>query len=106
MAASKVALSFRGDTPTTDRFIDAFEQETPVAVLTTQRSEILERLPFREVVPWSSLLLSVDFGEWQRSPLNSISLASMNVSKASWYQVVKTMRNYRDDVLWHTPKSR
>ena len=64
LGESRFVLHLMGETPTSDRPTEGFEQLTPVAVLAGHKAALIEQLPFGDVVPWRDLLLEVDTAMW------------------------------------------
>lgn len=71
LGESRFVLHLMGETPTSDRPTEGFEQLTPVAVLAGHKDALIDQLPFGDVVPWRELLVGIDTATWlgrQASP--------------------------------------
>ena len=98
-ANSRMSLSPAGDTPTTERLINAFRLLTPTAVLHDQMDWVVRAMPFKSIVPWRKLLIPLHYNK--SAPITSLAQSARAVSFERLRAVIQLMRKHRRDVLWH-----
>eukprot|EP00951_Prasinocladus_malaysianus_P040836 scaffold474383_cov46-Prasinocladus_malaysianus.AAC.1 len=71
MADSKFFVALPGDSPLSDRFAMMFETLTIPIILDATFPEIYERLPFKHIVPWKELFITVSVNAFKLDPIQS-----------------------------------
>ena len=103
---SGLVLSLPGDSPTTDRILNAFETATPVAALSHDKARLLEALPFPFALPWEALLVWLDTAAFEADPVGCVRAAALALSRNDLDARIAAMAAAREQLLWALPGSR
>lgn len=106
MERANFTLCLRGDTPGSDRWIQAMTAGTAlVTVVDDQRSE-LKWLPYPHVIPWDDIVITIPRKDYLEDPARELRRVLETTSEERLVELQRLSRHYVADIDWLAYKSR
>ena len=102
---SNYTLALRGDSLGSDRWINAMAAGTALMTVVSHPSD-LNWLPFQTVIPWHSLVITIQRATYERDPAEAIRAAMARTSPQRLQHLQNLSRYYVADLDWEAYHSR
>eukprot|EP01040_Poterioochromonas_malhamensis_P002098 gene2098-2237_t len=103
--ASKFSLCFRGDTPGSDRWINAFLGGTLIVTVAETVEEAVSWAPFQSVIPWKEIVVWIPRAVYRNDPVKALNgLADLSLEDV--VRRLDLMKNHIADLSFIAPESR
>ena len=102
---SNYTLALRGDSLGSDRWINAMAAGTALMTVVSHPSD-LNWLPFQTVIPWHSLVITIQRATYERDPAEAIRAAMARTSPQRLQHLQNLSRYYVADLDWEAFHSR